>query len=212
MVCLNSKITRSLNKVQDWFKKQYDLIDQEVNLRSRKISTRDVHYLMTHVISNNCSYTESLANMKIDNLIDDISVQAFNNRIINGKYVIPFEQLNKNFIRTFMIKKDGLRPISIDGSKINLPLNMTKYGFGKARNRPYATGLIGALYDINNNMATEYHLSTNPCERTMFYQQLIRLKNSNLSTDSDLFIFDRGYYSSDMVDRISNLFQNFIYK
>jgi hypothetical protein len=95
---------------------------------------------------------------------------------------------------------------------------MTKYGFNKCRNRPYATGLISVLYDIEHQIPIEYHLSHVLNERTLFYDQLMCLKMNSQKHEhvnrsgSDIFIFDRGYYSSEMINKINVLFQNFIFR
>jgi two-component sensor histidine kinase len=164
---------------------------------------------MCQMINNKQSYQETLSEMRIDNLIGEISSQAFNQRIISGKYVQPFRELNQEFIDHFLISDKREQIYAVDGSKINLGLSMTRYGFEKFKNRPYTTGLISIIYDVKHQVPLEYCLSSSLNERSLFYNQLIRLKTHG---SNDIFIFDRGYYSFEMIDRLSNRFQNYIFR
>ena len=208
----------SFNKIINWFQTQFKAIDQQTNLRERKIHTMDVFYLMCRMINKKYSYQEAVTEMRIDNLIRNVSAQAFNHRVTSGRYVQPFYQLIQKFTDNFITSDKHQHIYAVDGSKINLGLSMTKYGFSKCRNRPYATGLISVLYDIEHQTPIEYQLSHVLNERTLFYDQLMRLKMNNgkqedtSRSSSDIFIFDRGYYSSEMMDKMNTLFQNFIFR
>jgi hypothetical protein len=69
--------------------------------------------------------------------------------------------------------------------------------------------LISIIYDVKHQVPLEYCLSSSLNERSLFYNQLIRLKTHG---SNDIFIFDRGYYSFEMIDRLSNRFQNYIFR
>ena len=76
-----------LKEIRIWFRKQFEMIDLETNIRERKIHTKDIFYLMCQMINKKCGYQGILSEMRIDNLIGEVSPQAFNQRIISGKYV-----------------------------------------------------------------------------------------------------------------------------
>lgn len=198
-----------LEEIKNWFRKQFKMIDLETNIRERKIHTKDIFYLMCQMINKKCGYQEILSEMRIDNLIGEVSPQAFNQRITSGKYVQPFYKMNQEFIEHFLINNKNERVYAVDGSKVNLSISMTNCGFDKFKNRPYTTGMISTIYDVNHQIPMEYQLSTSLNERYLFYNQLTNLKTSG---NPDIFIFDRGYYSSEMVDKLTKKFKNYIFR
>jgi len=208
----------SFTEIATWLKSQFKSIDQQVNLRERKIHTEDVFYLMCLLITKKCSYQEAVTSMRVDEFIDKVSAQAFNNRILSGQYVQPFYQLIHQFTEKFICSPGQEHIYAVDGSKFNILLTMIKYGFKKFKNRPYTTGLISVLFDLKYNIPVEFQLSTVLDERTLFFNQLTQLKMPNEKPDntykytSDIFIFDRGYYSEEMVNKIYSLFQNCIFR
>ena len=64
----------SFNKVKKWFQTQFEVFDQEINMRERKIHTKDVFYLMCLMVNKKYSYQEAVTEMRIDNYINGINL------------------------------------------------------------------------------------------------------------------------------------------
>lgn len=101
---------------------------------------------------------------------------------------------NSNVVRLL----EGFRVLSVDGSRITLPITKELEGlYGKTMNQT-ETSIVQArasvLYDLANNMAIEGILSNiGVGERTLALRHLEHCKKG------DLIIYDRGYPSYDFI-------------
>lgn len=85
----------------------------------------------------------------------------------------------------------------MDGSFLNLFKNFNKVGFSYASsNENYCQGIISCLYYINNKISINYFLIKTRNERYVFRNQIKYLRSG------DIFIFDRSYYSYDIVEKL----------
>lgn len=85
---------------------------------------------------------------------------------------------------------NGLRVLSIDGSKINLPRNLLKEGFKLSNPQSYyPQGLVSCLYDLRARVPVDFMLSEKGDERACALEHL------KLLDKGDLVVYDRGYQS-----------------
>jgi len=85
----------------------------------------------------------------------------------------------------------GHRVYAVDGSRINLPRNLTKFGFkiyDKER-RHYPQGLLSCLYDVLSKTVNDFEVVSHMNERKCALNHLNTLKKN------DIVLFDRGYFS-----------------
>ncbi len=86
---------------------------------------------------------------------------------------------------------NGHRVFAVDGSKLNMPIGLLKYGYkiSKDTNRHYPNGMMSCLYNLHEQIAYDFDLVSHNDERACAIEHL-----KHLAID-DLVIFDRGYFS-----------------
>lgn len=141
-----------------------------------------------------------------NNINTTISKTAFINKknSISSDY---FLNINDSIVE-YIFKNDKTpRIYAVDGSFINLFKNFNKYGFSYASsNETYCQGIISCLYDINNKIPINYFLIKTRNEREAFRNQIKYLKKD------DIVIFDRGYYSYDLVEKLEIIGVKYIFR
>ena len=81
------------------------------------------------------------------------------------------------------------RVFAIDGSKLNLPPELTNYGYKNINKSHYTTGLLSCLYNLGErtiyNFILESHLDERNCA----------IRHMDLLSADDILVLDRGYFS-----------------
>ena len=72
-------------------------------------------------------------------------------------------------------------------------------------------GLLSLIYEVQHQIPFGYQLTQTTNERVAFSDLLMKIDNSSFR-DKDLFIFDRGYFSSNMVEQIFSLNKDFLFR
>jgi len=118
---------------------------------------------------------------------------------------LVFESLSDTLVSEFYTDNElgvtlwkGHRLLAIDGSTVNLPFSkLVAQKYGYARNQTGDTGVQGkvsVLYDTLNHLVINASLSPrSTAERTL------ALNHLSSCHDTDLIIFDRGYFSYDFI-------------
>jgi len=75
-----------------------------------------------------------------------------------------------------------------------------------SKNETYCQGIISCLYDIDNKIPINYFLLKTKDEREAFRNQIKYLRCG------DTVIFDRGYYSYDLIEKLELLGVNYIFR
>ena len=84
----------------------------------------------------------------------------------------------------------GLLAFAVDGSKLNLPRELLREGYGPPAPRAhYPQGLLSCLYQIGRRLPRDFSLHAHLDERRAAQQHLAALG------PGDLVVYDRGYYS-----------------
>lgn len=109
---------------------------------------------------------------------------------------IVFKSLNNELIELWhqhrnMQTWNGHKVFAIDGSKLNMPTGLLKYGFkiSERRGRHYPNGMMSCLYNLHEKIVYDFELVPHNDERSCAIEHFKKL-NPN-----DLVIFDRGYFS-----------------
>lgn len=105
-----------------------------------------------------------------------------------------FKEINAEILGDRLRFKDyqwnGLRVLSIDGSKINLPRNLIDEGFKLSNPQSYyPQGLVSCLYDLKAKVPVDFMIDEKRDERACARNHLKALKKG------DLVVYDRGYQS-----------------
>jgi hypothetical protein len=88
----------------------------------------------------------------------------------------------------------GHRLLAVDGSKMKLPLQLIRAGYKTpSDNAHYSQGTVSCLYELKSKIPVDFDLSKQGDERTM------ALSHLNSLSETDVVVYDRGYYSYDML-------------
>ena len=180
--------------------------------RRRKIFSNQILYMFLVMLNNHCGYQEAVLDLNIRKLIDDnVSYQAINNKVLSGKFSEQFNCLNNQIIQKFFVGKKSRRVFGVDGSHTNLSRSNSKNGFRLNQNKKYSEGLLTLIFDVNNQIPFGYQLTQTTNERVAFSDLAMKINNSSVR-EKDLFIFDRGYFSSEMVKHVLSLNKDFLFR
>ena len=185
-------------------------INNKIILRERKIKFEEILYGSIYKCINNLSYQDIASVINLHFIDKNINETITKNAIMNKRNSIPNEYfLNINNSIINHIYKDDKKPriFGVDGSFINLYKKFHNFGFMYASsNETYCQGIISCLYDINNKIPVNYYLIKTRNEREAFRNQIKYLRNG------DTVIFDRGYYSYDLVEKLEIIDVNYIFR
>lgn len=113
-----------------------------------------------------------------------------------------FKQINEKIIETYADQNKneykwlGHRIFAVDGSRINLPRGLLKYGYKLLSDSSYyPQGLLSCLYQVKSKIPFDFNLVAHINERTCAERHLQLLEKD------DIVVYDRGYYSYLMLHR-----------
>ena len=197
---MNSSILKNLKKNINM---SIDNINKEINIRSRKLSFRDIIYCSSLMVTNNQSYDIINASLKINNIVDVSTCALIKYK--NGIHNTYFNEINKNMI-SFIYEGQKNRIIAVDGTYINLLKSLINDGFKLSRNGNYCISLISTLFDVEREIPINYKLFINNSERDALIKQFKYLNKG------DILIMDRGYYSKKLLYLLNNRSINIIFR
>jgi len=185
-------------------------INNKIIKRDRKINFREILYGSIYKCINNSSYQDVSSKINLDFIKRNIDTTITNTAFIKKRNNIPnkyFLDINNSFIKHILKNDNKPRIYGVDGSFINLFKNFDKYNFMYASsNKTYCQGIISCLYDLNNKIPINYFLLKTRDEREAFINQIKYLRQG------DTVIFDRGYYSYDLVEKLDLIGVNYIFR
>jgi IS4 transposase len=90
----------------------------------------------------------------------------------------------------------GYRLLAVDGSKMNSPWQLIRAGYKTpSDNAHYPQGTVSCLYELKSKIPVDFDLSKQGDERAM------GLSHLNSLSENDVVVYDRGYYSYDMLHK-----------
>lgn len=185
-------------------------INNKIIIRDRKIKFEEILYGSIYKCINNLSYQDVSSKINLNFIKQNINTTISKTAFIDKRNNISneyFLNINDSFIE-YIYKNDKTpRIFGVDGSFLNLFKNFNKFGFSYASsNENYCQGIISCLYDINNKIPINYFLIKTRNEREAFRNQIKYLRSG------DIVIFDRGYYSYDIVEKLEIIDVNYIFR
>jgi hypothetical protein len=185
-------------------------INNKIIKRNRKIDFKDIIYGSIYKTINNTSYEDVTYQINKTFINKNIDITITKSAFIQKRNDIPneyFLNINDSFINFIYKNIKKPRIIAVDGSFLNLYKSFDKYGYEYAsENKSYCKAIISCLYDIDNKIPINYYLFKKRDERDAFKEQIKYLR-----TD-DIVIFDRGYFSYDIIDKLNNKGINYIFR
>ena len=201
---MNKNIRNNITNIHSIISKNLDDINNALVKRKRDIDYRDVLLLLCTKSFSGDSYDNIGCSLDIQN-VNTASKTAF----IKKRKLLTYERINKinTNLLDFIYKKqtDG-RILAVDGTHVVLNKCLAKHGFPLSDNKFYATGLISCIYDIDTKITINYNLVKHKNERAAFLEQMGYLKRD------DTVIFDRGYYSEELIKRLTDNGINYIFR
>lgn len=170
--------------------------------RKRKINFNNMLFYLLYLSGNDCSESYATAQFK-DNRILDVSRQAINKRrtLLKNNY---FSYLMSEIVKYINISTHSKTNIyCVDGTKLSLSKDVE--GFKFTKNKKYKKALLNTLYSINNKHPIAFDISSNYNEIDSFINVLSKHIKSN-----DIIVFDRGYYSINLIKCIEKLNANYV--
>lgn len=116
-----------------------------------------------------------------------------------------FKDLNKRLLKNWDEQRPlyrwlGHRVYVVDGSSVNIPRELVSAGFkiSDEVRQHYPQGLLSCLYDVLSKTVYDFDFVSHMNERQAALEHLKVLKTN------DIVIFDRGYFSSLLLDEFYN--------
>ena len=173
--------------------------------RTRKIKLADILYLLVRKTATGNSFDKMICEMQIYKY-NSASKQAF----IKKRSVLPdnlFLNINDTILKEVIYKTNKPRIIAVDGTNIVLDKKLNKFGFKFNSKENYCTALISCMYDVKTHIPINYTLVTHNNERKAFIDDQLKYVN-----EGDIIIFDRGYYSDELIKILSEKGIKFIFR
>lgn len=185
-------------------------INNKIIKRNRKLDFKDIIYGSIYKIVNNTSYEDVTFQINKNFINKNINNTVTKSAFIQKRNDIPneyFLNINNSFINYIYENIKKPRIIAVDGSFLNLYKSFDKYGYEYASdNKSYCKAIISCLYDIENKIPINYYLFKKRDERDAFKEQIKYLRKG------DTVIFDRGYFSYDIIDILNKKSINYIFR
>jgi hypothetical protein len=196
-------IKNNIQNIHSIINKKLIYYNNILTKRQRNLTYNDVLFLLCSKNFSGDSYNSINCSMGIEN-----KNTATKTAFIKKRNLFNYTYINNinNDLLSFIYKKNNCRFLAVDGTHINMDKSMVKHGFSLSKNKCYTTGLISCIFDIKNKITINYHLVNHNDERKAFLEQLLYLK------EGDTLIFDRGYYSEELVKILSDKKINFIFR
>ena len=185
-------------------------INNKIIKRNRKIDFKDIIYGSIYKTINNTSYEDVTYQINKTFINKYIDITITKSAFIQKRNDIPneyFLNINDSFINFIYKNIKKPRIIAVDGSYLNLYKSFDKYGYEySSENKNYCKAIISCLYDIDNKIPINYYLFKKRDERDAFKEQIKYLRAG------DIVIFDRGYFSYDIIEKLNKKGINYIFR
>lgn len=181
--------------------KQCSDFDKVWQIRKRIITTQFlVLFILKLVLSKNSQgYKILLHQMWEEDEISELqSTPISASSLCEARQKMPediFLQINQEILsiresRSSLPLWKGHRVYGVDGTKINLPMELKNEGYeSRYRHQSYPHGLLSTLYHLGSGLVYDAILSANQNERFSLLSHMEKL------SPGDVLVLDRGYFS-----------------
>jgi hypothetical protein len=172
--------------------------------RKSKIDYFDIIYGLLVKTVNDTSYHKLMLFLN-EKIKKNISITGFKSKrdIID---LDDIQELSSNLLK-MIYTKDENRVFVVDGTYLKTLGELNKNGLKFAsKNENYTTCLISCIYDPLKKLVINYHLNLKMNERKAIMEQ------KDFYKKGDTLIFDRGYYSQELVDFLNKKGVYFIFR
>lgn len=187
---------KTIKSIANCMKKYLNNLDCEITKRKRKLTIINCFIHSVHRIKECKSHHRIINTLKCDNIIN-ATPQAIQYKLkkVNPK---KFQQLNDILINKFFNKHSRIfaKANAVDGSKLAISKEVLKTSpqFKLTPNQTYVNGLLTTIYDVQSKIPIATEITESSDERKAFINLIHYVK------PGDIVIFDRGYFSSELLD------------
>jgi len=187
----NKQLIRNL---RGYLEREFENINQSVIKRHRKITFQKLFYQKVTSLSRKLSYQASLSHLiRITN--QKLTRQAL--CAANRRFYSKLQPLIAGLLRKYFLRNG--RRLAVDGSRlpINRKIANKNPEFKLTSSGSYVDALLTTIYDVDKKIPIAWHLSGHHDERKGF----LEIADSVLRK-GDTIIFDRGYFSNDILKKL----------
>ena len=192
-------MNKQISQLRKFFISECNKVHEQTSKRNRKLNFNHMFYFLTHIVTNNSSYSITNSQLKLECSVN-VSKQAISKKknnidceLINSIRYNLLQHINKSNVLT----KSKL--YAVDGSKLSFVKNLTKDDYKLTKNKSYCKALLSCLYDVDNKYPVKACIDKHFDERKSFINNLL-----NEVPKNGIVMFDRGYYSSKLIKKLSN--------
>jgi hypothetical protein len=196
-------IQKNINDIHLIIKNKLIYFNGVLIKRMRKLTCDDVLSALCDKIYSGNSYDTVNCSAKIERGCDVTKAAIIKKRTLLTAICI---QTICDEILLYIYKNPTPRIFAVDGVNVILDKNLAKFDFKLSDNKFYAKGLISCIYDVMNNITVNYNLVKHSDERRAFLDQLKYVRKG------DIVIFDRGYYSNELIKILTDKGIHYIFR
>lgn len=187
---MNTKI----NDLRKFFQNICNKYNEKIIQRQRKLKFSHLLYFFLQINFSKSNYSNVNMLLKSNKVIN-VSKQAISKKRNNicSEYIKDiFDQLVCHIRNSKIVKKSNR--FAIDGSKLSYNKCLSIEGFKLTHNKTYCKSLLSTLYDVDNKLPIDCVITKDFDERKATLNYLLNKLNPN-----DILIFDRGYFSEELI-------------
>ena len=186
-----------ISKLRKFLISKCTSLNKQIVSRKRILDAKFILSYLCRLSSTKLSTPVQAADLEYHNKLP-VSKQAIekkldllDNKLLNDLFISLVEHINKSGIFT------NRHIYAVDGTQISL--NKSVDGFQLTKNETYKKALLNTIYSVTNKIPIGFDLSNELDERDSFIKHLLQYVNKN-----DTIIFDRGYYSQELIKSIND--------
>lgn len=199
------KITQNLRDINEKIIEIFDNQNKKYIKRNRKLNLNDIFHFMCHKHGANLSYNECNFNLSkcLNNNKKIASNTAYLKKIQKWN-LSDVESIHTEFNKYIYNKniKNENRFFAVDGSDLNLSkfIDENNINYTLSKSKQYKKGFISGIIDVDSKIIISNKMYDSTNERQNFINQFNDLKNNGSLKNTDVFIFDAGYFSHELIN------------
>ena len=184
-----------VSKLKQFIVNECSLINSNIIERERNLDSKQLICYLSNSVSRNGNNMEALTSLQATGIIN-VTRQAVEKKLellTKGSLDDFLINFRKHIYENGLMKSGNL--FAVDGTKI--AINKNSDYFKLTGNGNYKLGLVNTIYSLDNKIPIAYDLTEEMNEIKSFIVNLIKYVKEN-----DTVVFDRGYYSVDLINTI----------
>jgi hypothetical protein len=202
----NGTFENHIKEVSNIIKNELNILNDKYIQRDRKINITDLFHFLCHKNGNNNSYNSTNYHFTKSGHFN-----VSNTAIIKKRKLIKaneFDSINYELL-SYIYKDVDIRFLAVDGSQMNLLKQIIEEDdkkFSLSKSKKFKKGLLSSIIDIDREIVINCSIFNHENERKALEEQLKYIRKG------DVLIFDRGYYSKELLELLLKKGIGFIFR